>query len=137
MAEEEVIKVESTKPPEDAEEWLEYVRREERGTLDRLEDAAKFLATMISVSLTIFASVTKAGNVMVLQGIARIALVAWLLSLLLAFLVLFPFRYRFISFSVKSIKAKYRKIVHLKWGLLISSTLLFLAALTILVVLMW
>ena len=137
MAEEEVIKVESTQPPEDAEEWFEYIRKEERGTLDRLEDAAKFLATMISVSLTVFASVTKAGNIKVLQGIARVALIAWLLSLLLAFLVLFPFRYRFISFSVKSVKEKYRKIVRLKWGLLISSTLLFFAALCILVILMW
>jgi hypothetical protein len=135
MEEKKVVK--SKEPPEDAEDWLEYINQEERKTPERLEDAAKFLATMIAISLSIFTAVSKAGGVQGVQVFkwpAGIALFAWLLSLLFAFLVLFPFRYRCLSTSVKSIKAMHRRVVRIKWVLLILSSFLFFAALCILVV---
>ena len=132
MEEKKLLK--SKEPPEDAEEWLEYIGQVDRKTPERLEDAAKFLATMIAISLSIFTAVTKAGGVLVLDWPARIALFAWLLSLLLAFLVLFPFRYRCIGASVKSIKTMHVRIVRIKRVLLILSSFLFFAALCILVV---
>lgn len=132
MEEKKLVK--SKEPPKDAEEWLEYIREEERKTPDRLEDAAKFLATMIAISLSIFTVVTKAGGVSVVTWPVKIALFAWLLSLLFAFLVLFPFRYRCVSASVKSIKTMHARIVRIKWVLLILSSLLFFMALCILVV---
>ena len=132
MEEKKLVK--SKEPPKDAEEWLEYIGQVDRKTPERLEDAAKFLATMIAISLSIFTAVTKAGGVLVFNWPARIALFAWLVSLLLAFLVLFPFRYRCISTSVKSIKTMHERIIRIKWVLLILSSFLFFAALCILVV---
>jgi len=132
MEEKKLVK--SKEPPEDAEEWLEYIGQVDRKTPERLEDAAKFLATMIAISLSIFTAVTKAGGVLVFNWPARIALFAWLLSLLFAFLVLFPFGYRCIGASVKSIKTMHVRIVRIKRVLLILSSFLFFAALCILVV---
>ena len=134
MEKEKAVNVISKEPPKDAEAWFEYIRQEELRTPERLEDAAKFLATMIAISLSIFTSVTKAGGIGIVSWPAKIALFAWLLSLLLAFLVLFPFRYRCLSTSVKSINTMHVRIVYIKWFLLILSALLFFAALCILVV---
>ena len=131
MEEKKLVK--SKEPAKDAEEWLEYIGQVDRKTPERLEDAAKFLATMIAISLSIFTAVTKAGNISFINWPARIALFAWLLSLLFAFLVLFPFRYRCISTGVKSIKTMHARIVRIKWVLLILSSFLFFAALCILV----
>ena len=38
--------------------WLEHLRRLEQDIPNRIEDAAKFLATMISVSLSFFLAMT-------------------------------------------------------------------------------
>lgn len=132
MEDEKVVK--SKEPPKDAEEWIDYIREEERKTPERLEDSAKFLATMIAISLSIFTAITKASGVVAINWPARIALLACLLSLIFAFLVLFPFRYRCLSTSVKSIKSMHTRIVRIKWVLLILSAFLFFAALCILVV---
>jgi len=132
MEKEKVVK--SKEPPKDAEAWFEYIGQEERKTPERLEDAAKFLATMIAISLSIFTAVVKASGVSLSTWSAKIALFAWLLSLLIAFLVLFPFRYRWVSTSVKSIKTMHARIVRIKWILLIASSFLFFAALCILVI---
>jgi hypothetical protein len=135
MEEKNVVK--SKAPPGDAEDWFEYLRKEEQRTPERLEDAAKFLATMIAISLSIFTAVIKAGGVSITAWTGRAALFAWLVSLLLAFLVLFPFRYRCVSTSVESIKTMQARIVRIKWILLILSSLLFFVALCILVVMLF
>jgi hypothetical protein len=87
------------------------------------KDAAKFLATMIAISLSIFTAVIKAAGLSIIVWTGRVA-----------FFVLFPFRYRCVGTSVKSIKAVHARIVRIKWILLILSTFLFFAALCILVV---
>jgi hypothetical protein len=46
---EEKKAVKSKEPPKDAEDWFEYISHEERRTPERLEDAAKFPATMIAL----------------------------------------------------------------------------------------
>ncbi|MCK5057011.1 MAG: hypothetical protein KAT34_10170 [Candidatus Aminicenantes bacterium] len=135
MEEAKVIK--SKKPPKDAEEWFEYIREMERKTLERLEDAAKFLSTMIAISLSIFLAINQSGGDLVITLPVKISLGAWIFSLLLAFLVLFPFRYRCLSTSVKSIKDMHKRILRAKWILLILSSLLFFVALVILVVLLF
>lgn len=119
------------------ESWFNYRLKEEQDTPSRYEEAAKFLATMISVSLTIFLSVTnfKAGSHS--AGVAAI-LIAWLMSLLCAFLVLFPFAYEFSRDSVNSFKETHQQIIRRKRTLLKISvglyffTLLLLAALYLL-----
>ena len=121
------------KPAPDTESWYEYTWKEQQQTPNRIEDAAKFLATMISLSLSIFAALGKSmfesGHV---PGLVKAALVLWLSALVCSFLVLFPWRYRFAKDSVQSFKAMHKKLVRVKYSLLALGLILFLAALSIL-----
>lgn len=123
-------------PQPDSEDWLKHIGEEERKTPERLEKTAQFLSSMIAISLTVFLAVTRSGDRLMACWAVKIALLAWLSSLILAFLVLFPFRYRFIESSVKSIKLAHTRIVRVKWILLILSSSLFFGALCILVALL-
>ncbi len=129
----EAKKIKSGFPAPDTESWYQYIWRERQETPNRLEDAAKFLAGMISISLSIFMAVGKAafGNYQDSKGI-QTAVLFWLLSLLLSFFVLFPWRYKYVSESVKSIKEAHGRIVFHKRVLLILSLAFFLAALGVL-----
>ena len=114
------------------ESWYHYRLKEEQETPKRLEDAAKFLASMISVSLSIFLSVSGKSGFPETRGVTA-ALVMWILSLILSFFVLFPFRYRFSADSVKSFRGAHRKIVAVKRFLLTLSLVLFALALIALI----
>lgn len=131
MTESEIIK--SKKPDPDTRSWYEYIWRKQQDTPARIEDAAKFMATMISVSLTIF--LAAGGSVLKESGInwqIRLAIILWLVSLICSFLVLFPWRYSYSSVSVKSVKEMHRRIVLVKYTLLIVCLVLFLLTLLIL-----
>ena len=131
MEEEEVIKSKKSAP--DTKSWYEYIWREKQDTPNRLEDAAKFLATMISISLSIFLAIGKTSfenyeN----RTLLKLSVLLWILSLLVSFSVLFPWRYSYSSTSVSSIKEMNQKVVRDKYWLLIASLVLFLTALSIL-----
>jgi len=128
--------IDSRIPAPDTKSWYAYIWQEQQQSPNRLEDAAKFLASMISISLTIFLAVGKtAFENIARHGPVKVAVVLWLVSLLFSFFVLFPWRYRFVSESIQSIKAMHQKVVRVKRVLLILSLVLFLAALTLLAVL--
>ncbi|MCK4764317.1 MAG: hypothetical protein KAW12_19110 [Candidatus Aminicenantes bacterium] len=133
----EAKEIKSKKPSKDAQEWFEHLREIDRKTPERLEDAAKFLSTMIAISLSIFLAVNEVGGGLVIDWPVRISLIAWILSLLSAFLVLFPFRYKCISTSVESIKKMHSRVLRTKWILLIASSALFFTALVILTALLF
>ena len=57
MTQEKIIK--SRKSIPDTRSWYEFFWREKQETPNRIEDAAKFVATMISISLTIFLAIGK------------------------------------------------------------------------------
>jgi len=126
--------VKSKESSKDEKAWVEYLRQEDFKTPDRLEDAAKFMATMIAISLSVFLVINKKSGALMNTCPVKIALASWLLSLLLAFIVLLPFRYQCLSTSAKSIKTMHKKIVLTKWIFLTLSSLLFFVALCILVV---
>lgn len=119
--------------PPDTQSWYEYIWRAEQETPNRLEDAAKFLATMISISLTLFLAIGQS-SFQNIRGSAPLmaAVVLWLLSLLFAFWVLFPHRYRYAGRSLQSIKDMQRRVVRRKYRLLLASLALFGLALVIL-----
>ena len=118
----------------DTKSWYEHVWKTQQETPARLEEAAKFLSGVISITLTLFLTVGKSAFENVRPtGYARTAVALWLLSLVLCILVIFPRKYRYCDTSVESIKEAHRKIVRTKSLLLLGSLLLFLAALTILV----
>ncbi len=117
-------------PSPDTKSWYEYVWKAQQETPNRLEDAAKFLAGMISISLSIFLAADKTAFAKYSDSMAlKAAILLWFLSLLFSFLVLFPWRYKYVSESVKNIKDMHRKIVRRKYVLLIMSSTFFLGAL--------
>ena len=119
------------RPAPDTQSWREHMWKETQQTPNRLEDVAKFLAAMISISLSLFLAVDKTA-LADSGGPAKLSIALWLLSLIAAFLVLFPWRYKYSSVSVASMKEAHARIVRHKYGLLALSSILFLAALSIL-----
>jgi hypothetical protein len=115
----------------DTKSWYEHFWKAEQDIPNRLEDAAKFLATMISISFTLFLVVGKNSfeNLQDLRLVFAAGL--WLVSLLAAFFVLFPLRYRYQPDSLESIKKMHRKVVIVKHTVLIISLGCFVAALII------
>ena len=128
------IPTQSRKATPEERAWHEYLLRAQQETPKRLEDAAKFLATIAGLSLTLF--VAAGGQSGLLQGLqstpVKAAVVLWLLSLLCAFFVLFPWHYRYASPSAQAIAKMHRKIIRVKDTLLILSMALYLGALVLL-----
>ena len=109
------IEVEGQPAPPDTKSWFEYSWKLQQGVPERLEDAAKFLAIMISLSLTIISTALAQLKAIVVQPIfIFIGLMLWLAALFFAFMVLFPRRYRFHSMSVDSIKRTHASIIRTK-----------------------
>ena len=111
--------------------WRTFMLEQEQKTPERLEDVAKALSGMVSVTLAIFLSIGKPAFDKPDNAIA-ISLIIWLASLLLAFLVVFPFPYRYSKQSAKTFINAHKKTKRTKYILLIASTLLYLTALSIL-----
>jgi len=89
MTQEKIIK--SRKSIPDTRSWYEFFWREKQETPNRIEDAAKFVATMISISLTIFLAIGKtAFKNFQTNTFIKLSVLCWLLSLLISFFVLFP-----------------------------------------------
>lgn len=129
MNDSKIIKSEPAAP--DTKSWYEHFWKAEQEIPNRLEDAAKFLATMISISFTLFLVVGKNSFENLHDARLVFSVVLWLLSLLASFLVVFPFRYRYRGESVQSIKAMHRKVVVVKRTVLIISLVCFIVALII------
>ncbi len=121
--------------PADTESWMHYSWHLQQSMPQRFEDAAKFLATIISLTITIiFTAIEELNLVLMHPFLLFTALVIWLLALLFAFMVLMPHRYAFHSKSVASIKATLEKITRRKkWFFLISSLLYFLPLLLLVI----
>lgn len=128
----EVVKSKPVSP--EKEKWYGFQLKEEQETPKRLEDAAKFLASMISISLTIFFSVSghKGGSKIGNFFWEYVALTLWIISLITSFFVLFPFRYRFSPQSIKTFIESHKKTIQVKRAFLIISLIFFSLALIIL-----
>jgi len=99
----------------DAKAWLEYIIKLKQDAPARYEDAAKFLATIISLTITIlFTAFEKLSLLAPRPIILFFILFFWLAALLLAFLVLFPRAYPVSSSEIAKIKAMQEKIIKTK-----------------------
>jgi hypothetical protein len=109
------IEVKGQPAPPDTKSWFEYSWKLQQGVPERLEDAAKFLAIMISLSLTIISTALDQIKAIVVKPIfIFFGLMLWLAALFFAFMVLFPRKYRFHSMSMESIKRTHARIVRTK-----------------------
>ena len=102
-------------PSPEIESWMKYTWEAQQKTPERIEDAAKFLATMISIALSVFPAIFGKAEVFAKYGIVvKIIPVIWIIALILAFFVLYPKKYRFSSSSADSIKEMTEKINRFK-----------------------
>lgn len=123
----------SSKPAStDQKAWHNYRRQSQQEEPKRLEEAAKFLAGMASITFTIFLSADKAILSGQSTGLQAIASISWLISLLLAFLVLFPKPYRYSKKSAQSIEKMHHRVVRWKAGVFAIAVFFFLIGFLIL-----
>jgi hypothetical protein len=127
----EVIQSTPTDPV--IEKWYEHKLKEEQETPKRLEDASKALTGIISITLAIFLSVAKSSFENSPGRVVIVALTLWLLSLVAAFLVVFPFRYSFSKGSTEKYIETHQKAVCRKYSLLVVAVALYVVALGLLV----
>jgi hypothetical protein len=111
--------------------WIEFQRKEKQETIKRLEEAAKYLSGISSLSLSVVLGVNRdalkeLSNDFELKG----GICCWLLSIVLTLVVVFPFRYRYAENSADSIRAMHKKISHTKFLLLIVGALLYIAGIS-------
>jgi len=122
--------------PPDTKSWFEYSWKLQQDVPNRFEDAAKFLATIIALTITIiFTALDKLKTIVVQPIWLFIVLVLWLIALVFAFMVLFPHKYRFSSKSIESIKSAQAKIVRTKQLRFIIATALYFLPLSLLAIL--
>ena len=118
-------------PTDHDKSWLAHAQKEKQEAPKRLEETAKFLVAIVSISLTVFISNRPEGletwTDTAFIGVA----VIWMISVLLSFFVLFPWRYQFNPESAEDIERAYRKISNTKWLWLVLSLAFYLLGLGI------
>ena len=135
MPEETPPLIPSRKATEEEKAWHAYRRKAEQEEPKRLEDAAKFLAGMVSITFSILLGTDRTRLAAYGLGWQAMAAVCWLISLLLAFMVLYPRPFRYAKDSATSIEAMHRRVVRSKGLLLAAAVIMFLAGFMILTLL--
>ena len=129
----ELPEIKAVSASSEEKSWIEYQRTESQGTLKRLEETAKYLSGLASISLTIMLGpdheIFKALHH---SGWLKAGIISWLVSILLTLAVVFPFRYGYIANSYTSIRRMHRKIARLKFIFLILGAILYLVGISIL-----
>jgi hypothetical protein len=130
----DIIPIQGTTITTTDKSWLEWQQKEKQETVKRLEDTAKYLSGISSLSLSILLGVNREALKLFSNTIGlKIALCCWLLSIVLTLIVVFPFPYKYASNSADSIRALYKRIGQTKFLLLILGTLLYLIGLSMMV----
>ncbi|CAN2040269.1 conserved membrane hypothetical protein [Candidatus Magnetomoraceae bacterium gMMP-15] len=128
MTDQKIYKEDKMSPLE-IESWMKYTWEMKQKAPDRIEDAAKFLAVMISISLSLFLSIFgKSMDFMKSSWIIKSIPAILILALLFSFLVFYPKKYPFSSVSVDSIKQMVEKITRRKKIIFIIAVLFFILA---------
>ena len=116
-------------PTDHVKSWLSHAQKEKLEAPKRLEETAKFLVAIISISLTIFISDRPEDMEPTTDKTFIWVAIIWMISVLLSFFVLFPWRYKFNPESVEDIERAYRKITNTKRWILMLSLVFYLVAL--------
>ena len=139
MSEKQPIKISGQPGNEkEIERWRAYHLSAQEEAPKRLEEAAKVLTGVIALTLTLLIdnnslkAAAKVEEVAAIENVSPLGAIStgfWLLSLLMAFLVVFPRRYRYVSQSSQDIQRMHERTVGWKYGLLVASVELYLVAL--------
>jgi len=115
--------------------WIDYQQKEKQESIKRLEETAKYLSGLSSLSLSIIVAVNgEALKQMIrstpgsyeVEGSLKSSVVCWLLSILLTLAVVFPFRYKYVENSADSIRVMNNRISQVKFWLLVLGALLYI-----------
>lgn len=125
MTEKKVFQEGEMSPPE-IESWMRYTWEMKQKTADRIEDAAKALATMISIALSFFWGILGLNAELKQLIDSKILSVIWILALIISFFVLYPRKYKFNPYSADTIKKMTEEMIHFKKILFLISIILFI-----------
>lgn len=129
---EDLPEIKAVPSTDEEKSWIEYQRNENQGSLKRLEETAKYLTGLSSISLTIILG----PNHDIFKSLQNVSLLkagmfCWLFSILLTLAVVFPFRYKYINNSFSSIKGTHQKISRIKFTCLVLGAILYLAGISL------
>ena len=128
----------TTRPPTpDEEAWLQWRRSDEQETPKRLEEAAKFCTGLYAVTYSILLGYNSDALKNADETNMKLIAGLWLVSLVAAFVVVFPMPYAYRSDSVASIQAMHKRVVRFKYRALLLSAGLYLLALGMLSWVYW
>lgn len=130
---ENIPEIKATPATVEEKSWIEYQRSESQGTLKRLEDTAKYLSGLSSISLTVILGPNhEIFTTLHHSNWLKAGIISWLLSILFTLAVVFPFRYRYIGNSSNSIRRMHRSIAKLKFVFLLLGAILYLTGISFL-----
>lgn len=130
---EDIPEIKAVPATTEEKSWIEYQRNESQGTLKRLEETAKYLSGVSSISLTIILGPDhEIFKTLHNSNLLKTGIVCWLLSILFTLAVVFPFRYRYIGNSFSSIRSTHQRIARFKFAFLILGSILYLTGISLL-----
>ncbi|PHN00724.1 hypothetical protein [Flavilitoribacter nigricans] len=119
----------SSHPSTADSDWLEYAQKEQQQAPKHVEETAKYLAAVISISLTIFLGQSSDEIVSDAKEFLDWGALLWGISAVISFFVFFPWAYHYNPQSPDSIRKTYSRITRIKRWLLIAAVLCYLTAL--------
>lgn len=129
---EEMTPIKATASTTEEISWIEYQRTENQAAPHRLEEAAKYLSGLSSISLTImlgpYSDLFKEYKDVV--GL-KIGVVCWLISIVLTLAVVFPFPWQYIRNSENSIRKMNGRITKVKFTSLLIGSVCYLLGIII------
>lgn len=125
--EKELVKNVRVSTKNESENWPSYLQKLKEEAPIRIEEAAKFLFGVVSLSLAIFTNSVLSTKIK--PWLLLIIITLWCLSIVLSLYVLFPFRYKVFSHSAESIEATLNKVTNLKYRLLQFSIVFYILSL--------
>ncbi|AXY77910.1 hypothetical protein D3H65_29690 [Paraflavitalea soli] len=129
------IQIQATPARPTDSSWIDYQQKEKQESIKRLEETAKYLSGLSSLSLSIIVAVNgealrqtmrSAPRYLEIGSSLKNGVVCWLLSILLTLAVVFPFRYKYVENSADSIRQMNNKIGQVKFWLLVLGALLYI-----------
>jgi hypothetical protein len=130
---EDIPEIRAAPATSEEKSWIEYQRTESQGTLKRLEETAKYLSGLSSISLTILLGADhELFKSLHNSPLLKAGVISWLLSILFTLAVVFPFRYSYIGNSFSSIRTMHKRIAKLKFAFLILGSILYLTGISLL-----
>lgn len=130
MSNNESIQSQPAGPEKEA--WHRHMQTVYKETPKRIEEAAKALTGIISITLALFLAIAKDSFEKNPETLVQLAVVLWLLSLVAAFVVVFPKPYGVNLHSAAAYAKAHKRMIFFKYGFLLAAVVLFLIALSLL-----